>query len=84
VREELGIDVPLKFVGKFFSADDREMVGVFVGTHDGPFEVEPLEVAQIKFFTPDELERDLPRMRVTSFVERSLPLLGLAYGTPRS
>lgn len=73
--EELGIDADLHFVGKFFSPDDHEMVGVMVGFHDGPVEVEEMEVEQVKLFSLDELENRSDEMLITSFVEKSLPML---------
>ncbi|MFY1674641.1 NUDIX hydrolase [Plantactinospora sp. WMMB334] len=75
LREELGIEVPLEYVGKFYSAPDREMVGIFLGSYDGPVQVETHEVARVEHFSPQHLAEKPPDMRVTSFVERSLPLI---------
>lgn len=75
MMEEIGVEADLEFVGKFFSEDDREMVGVFLGYHDGPIEIEPLEVKQVDYFSLARLELEMPGMKVTSFVERSLPLI---------
>lgn len=76
LREELGIAAELDFVGKFFSEEDREMVGVLLGFYDGaPLKVEPMEVDRVEYFTPERLRSELPEMKVTSFVERSLPLV---------
>lgn len=75
MMEELGIEAELEFLGKFFSAEDREMVAVFLGHHDGPVEIERREIAQIRYFTPATLKAKLSDMKVTSFVERALPLV---------
>ncbi|TPG17170.1 NUDIX hydrolase [Pedococcus bigeumensis] len=75
MREEIGVSADLEFVGKFYSEADREMVGVFLGHYDGPIEVEPNEVAQVVYFTPRQLEQRPTEMRITSYVERSLPLV---------
>jgi isopentenyldiphosphate isomerase len=75
LREELGVNVPLEFVGKFYSQDDREMVGVFVGFFDGDLQIEPHEVARVERFTLERLEAERHQMKVTSFVDRSLPLV---------
>jgi isopentenyl-diphosphate delta-isomerase len=74
-KEEIGVEPRLDFVGKFFSEEDREMVGVFLGHYDGPVKLEPREVDSIGYFSPDRLQRELPNMKVTSFVARSLPLV---------
>lgn len=73
--EEMGFDAELQFMGKFFSEVDREVVGVFVGVYDGPITVEPMEVARVEKFSRKFLESDPPDMKLTSYVERSLPLL---------
>lgn len=75
LHEELGIEAELTLLGRFYSAEDREMVGVLVGRHDGPYKFEPMEVAQVKLMTPEELLRQAPSMKLTTFVERSLPML---------
>lgn len=75
MHEEIGVAANLEFVGKFYSHEDREMVGVFLGRYDGEVNVEPHEVAQVRYFTPAELDRERPGMQVTSYVERSLPMV---------
>ena len=75
LKEELGIEAPLRFVGKFYSADDREMVGVFLGFFEGELTLEPHEVARVERFTPERLDQERAKMQVTSFVDRSLPLV---------
>ncbi|WP_422773379.1 NUDIX hydrolase [Plantactinospora sp. WMMC1484] len=74
LKEELGIEVPLKYVGKFYSEPDREMVGAFLGCYDGPVQVERHEVERIAHFSPQHLAGK-PNMRITSFVKRSLPII---------
>jgi len=75
MKEEIGVEATLEFVGKFYSEEDREMVGVFLGRYDGPVKVEPFEVARVENFSPDRLKAEWPNMRITSYVERSLPLV---------
>jgi isopentenyl-diphosphate delta-isomerase len=75
LREELGIDTPLEFVGKFYSEEDREMVGVFLGFYDGELKTEPREVERVDRFTPQRLEALRPSMQITSFIERALPIV---------
>ncbi len=75
MKEEIGVEATLEFVGKFFSEEDREMVGVFLGHYDGPIKAEPFEVARVENFSPDRLKAERPNMRITSYVERSLPLV---------
>ncbi|MFB9239541.1 NUDIX domain-containing protein [Plantactinospora siamensis] len=75
MREEIGAEAGLEFLGRFYSQPDLEMVGVFLGFYDGEFTIEPREVERIEYFTPERLERDRKSMKITSFVERSLPLV---------
>jgi isopentenyldiphosphate isomerase len=75
LREELGIEVPLELVGKFYSPPDREMVAIFLGSYDGPVRVEKHEVERVAHFSPRRLAEQGPNMRITSFVERSLPMI---------
>jgi hypothetical protein len=78
----LGIDAALRFLGKFFSPADREMVGVFLGFHEGALRIEPAEVARVEYVSPDRLTQELPTMNVTSFVERALPMVVGALNRP--
>jgi isopentenyl-diphosphate delta-isomerase len=73
--EELGIETDLHFLGRFLSTEDREMVGVLAGYHDGPVSVEEMEVEQVRLFSLEELAQRPDDMLITSFVERSLPML---------
>lgn len=75
LKEELGVEADLEFVGKFFSDETQEMVGVFLGFYDGPVKIEPMEVERVEYFTPERLALEMPRMNVTSFVKNSLPLV---------
>lgn len=49
--EELGVETPLEFLGKIAPCADtgQEFVGVFTGTHDGPFTPPPAEVEDTLF-----------------------------------
>lgn len=49
--EELGVETPLAFVGKIAPCEDtgQEFVGVFTGTHEGPFTPPPAEVEDTLF-----------------------------------
>jgi isopentenyl-diphosphate delta-isomerase len=73
--EELGVRTDLTFVGRFLSADDREMVGVFAGTYDGPLNVEGYEVAAVADYSLRDLMERPPAIRITSFVEKALPFV---------
>ena len=84
MKEEIGVEAELDFIGKFYSEPDREMVGVFLGRYDGPLSLEPMEVDRIEYFTPDRLQLELPNMKVTSYVERSLPMVISRLATYRS
>jgi isopentenyl-diphosphate delta-isomerase len=63
LKEEIGITVPLEYVGKFLiqrKEGDKtinQFNGVFKGhvPHDTPFRLEPEEVSEVRWFTVDEL-----------------------------
>lgn len=75
MKEEIGVEAELAFVGKFYAEEDNEMVGVFLGRYDGPLTIERMEIAQVRYFYPHELEPSSPDVKLTSYVERSLPLI---------
>jgi isopentenyldiphosphate isomerase len=75
LAEELGVEAPVRFLGKYLSKEDREMVAMFLTFHDGPYEIERNEIEKIDFFSVERLRREMPSMKVTSFLERALPLL---------
>jgi isopentenyldiphosphate isomerase len=75
LREELGVTAPLTLVGKFFSVQDNEMVGVLLGLYDGELALERAEVNQVAYFSRERLERERSDMKITTFVERALPLV---------
>jgi 16S rRNA (adenine1518-N6/adenine1519-N6)-dimethyltransferase len=55
LKEELGIDIPLKQVGKLSASDrtDQEFICIYHGQHDGDFKPEPSEIEMVQFFPPD-------------------------------
>src|SRR3989344_1707667 len=57
LQEELGVDVPLTFLKKFFVGDTRETerAAVYKGIHDGPFVPNAQEVAEIQFIDVAQL-----------------------------
>src|SRR6185437_14978987 len=58
LKEEIGVETPLTFVGKFYSKEDREMVGVLLGIYDGELDIEKAEVEQVRYFSRERLERE--------------------------
>ena len=63
LKEEIGVDAPLRFVGKFLvqKQEDGKIInqfnGVFEGIipHTADFTLQTEEVSEVKWFTPDEL-----------------------------
>ena len=55
LKEELGIDVGLKQLGKLPASTrtDQEFISVYQGCHDGDFTTEPTEIEIVQFFRPD-------------------------------
>lgn len=67
LAEEIGVEVPLEFVGKFLvqkTMDDKiinQFNGVFEGRipRDTKFTIQPLEVSEVQWFTPEELKEKI-------------------------
>ena len=59
LREELGVDAPLKWVAKAGAGEDtgHEFVHLFEAAHEGPFHLPPAEVDCGEWFEPAQLER---------------------------
>lgn len=60
LAEELGIsDIQLELVGKIMieTDDEREIVAVFKGVHEGPFTFPEDEVESVEFFPPDDVKK---------------------------
>jgi len=77
-REELGIDAagarPL-FAYHYRSRFESEYAHCFVLTCDGPFTVDPAEIAEGRFFTFAEVEAMKGTGTLTPMFERELPML---------
>jgi len=55
LKEELGVDVGLKHLGKLpaSTCTDQEFISVYQGRHDGDFATEPTEIEIVQFFPQD-------------------------------
>lgn len=74
LREELGITCDLKFLFKFeyraqFDADgaEHELCSVFVGRSDGPLSVNPEEVADWRWVSPEVLHAEMRGVEAAKF-----------------
>ncbi len=59
MREELGINVPFKKIGKFFHQNEREteINMAYKATYKGPFKLSPEEIEKGRFFNPEALAK---------------------------
>lgn len=59
LREELGVDAPLKWIAKTGASEEtgQEFVHLFEAAHEGPFQLPPSEVDCGQWFEPAQLER---------------------------
>ncbi len=66
LKEEIGSRLPFKFVEKFIFEYQREteMDALFIAKGNGPFRLDPQEVAGIKFFSKSDLQK---RLKIPSF-----------------
>ena len=74
LKEELGIDVALKRLGKLpaSTSTDQEFISVYQGRHDGNFTTEPTEIEIVQFFPPDLVDGWIaarPNDFATAFLE---------------
>lgn len=83
MAEELGLAnpaLPLEQIHHYLwrTELESELVTTFRVRHDGPFSLHPDEIEDGRFFSPDELARELGRDTLTPNLEHELRLLKLA------
>ncbi|MEM2479886.1 MAG: NUDIX domain-containing protein [Candidatus Bathyarchaeia archaeon] len=61
LREELGVNAQLKWVGKFkcFSEIEREISAIYLCRYNGPFKLDAEEISEGKFVSIEEIKRML-------------------------
>jgi len=61
LMEELGIDAPLDFIGRFksFSEIEREISALYLCHYSGPMKLNYDEVSKGFFMSPDEIKKEL-------------------------
>lgn len=61
LREELGIETPLCYIGAYaYVADtDGEILEIYAGVHNGPFHINPIEVHEVGFYSVDEISKKI-------------------------
>jgi isopentenyl-diphosphate Delta-isomerase len=83
MREELGIDAPLKPVKKWidYLPDESEFGMLFKSYFDGPFSPEPKEIDMVKFFNPDQITKLVKsgEMQLSGGTEATLKKVGILY-----
>jgi isopentenyl-diphosphate Delta-isomerase len=59
LREELGISIPLNFIGKTSMDDDgsRKFIGVFTGSANGPFRYDRQHIAALEFLPVRKIQQ---------------------------
>lgn len=57
IREELGVDCPLEKIGKLPPSEitGNEFIEVFIGRHEGPFNLQKIEIATGAFFKMSQI-----------------------------
>lgn len=69
LKEEIGVDTPITFVGKFLvqKKDDRKTINQFNGVFEGrvskgtKFTLQPEEVSEVKWFTLEDLRESIAK-----------------------
>ena len=74
--EELGIDIPLQFLKKFITTNDRETerASLYKGVSEGPFKLDKREASEVKFFDPRQLRLQVAsrEIQLTKATEQTL------------
>ena len=80
MKEELGIDISVKFQSKFVLSYpyETEMSVLFTGIYGGPFHPDIQEVQRVKFISKNELPRKLlsGEVKLTEFAQEGLKRVG--------
>lgn len=80
MSEEIGITVPITMLKKFLCAskEETEMATVFRADYNGPFQIAENEVAEVRFFTKQELLESMKTgaVKVTESSEYTLKQIG--------
>jgi len=80
MKEELGIETQVFYVGKFLfnGKTEKEMCSVYKGTHNGPFKINEEEVDSVIFISKNELPRKLlsGEIQLTECGLESMKILG--------
>lgn len=93
LREELGLECPLRFVYKFqYHApfgdvgSERELCWVYVGTSDAPVRVNATEIAAWRYVPCDDLDREMAAAseRFTPWMKLEWARLRGEFSEPRS
>ena len=78
--EELGVDLPLKFVDKYIcqTPEETEMVMLFKSYHNGPFKLNKKEIITGRFFSKKDLKKALKtgKIKIGDFATENLRRLG--------
>ncbi len=79
LKEELGIQLPLKFSKKFITREEKEteMNVLFKAESQGPFSPNQDEVDYVKFCSPEEIRNLADQAKLTPFAKRSLKEIGI-------
>ena len=77
MKEEVGLVEEIEFVDKFMIDDEveHEMVNVFFGRSNGPFDVDKYEVEKIDLVSVEELKKNFQEMKMTPHCKRALELV---------
>ncbi len=61
LKEELGVDVELEKVGwiRSYQNDHKDNITIFTGKHDGPFDIDKIELETVEFVKIGKLKREI-------------------------
>jgi len=75
--EELGIDISLEFIGKEHIVDevDGEIIYVYFGRCDGPFNYDDEEIKEVRFTKIDKIVDEISKLKATPHFKKAVEML---------
>ncbi len=77
LKEELGVEAELEYIGNVFSENEAHLIYIYYGRHDGPFTIDENEMEKIEWFSVEKIKKEMknPDFEMTPGSLMSAPLL---------
>ncbi|MFC1648633.1 NUDIX domain-containing protein [Nanoarchaeota archaeon] len=77
MQEEIGVEIPLEFIGKFKQVTDvqNEFVYVYYGKYEGELKLDNREMQEVKWFDPEYLSENPDGLKLDTNLVDALKML---------